>query len=149
MIKRLKWFFLTEHLLLTYFLEKKALFLCYIFFDSMSTGCYILVRSFYKTRLYVCRGWAQLSHELDSFMVRTNWQVSISMWAQVWELWVRSIQRVIGLPRADTEKLIYRINNVDIVEGQINWGTRILPPPQLIGYLNESEYSTSVIFNLT
>ena len=56
---------------------------------------------------------------------------------------------MIDLPRAETEKLIHRLHDVDLVESQGTQGTRILPPPELLGYLDESEDSTSVVLNLT
>ena len=49
----------------------------------------------------------------------------------------------------DTDKPIHILYDVDLVEGQGTQGTQILPPPQLLGYLDESEDSTYVLLNLT
>ena len=43
------------------------------------------------------------------------------------------------MPRADTEKSIEKLYNVDFLEGQGTQGTQRLPPPQLLGYLEKSE----------
>ena len=56
---------------------------------------------------------------------------------------------MLNLPRAETDKPIHRLHDGDLVEGQGTQGTQILPPPQLLGYLDESEDSTYVLFNLT
>ena len=53
------------------------------------------------------------------------------------------------MPRTETDKPIDRLHNMDLLEGQGTWGTQRLPPTQLLGYLDESEDSTPVIFNLT
>ena len=45
-------------------------------------------------------------------------------------------------PRSETDNLKYRLHDVDLVEGQGTQGTQILPHPQLIGYINDSEDST-------
>ena len=44
--------------------------------------------------------------------------------------------------RTETDKPIHILHDVYLVEVQ---GTQILPPPQLLGYLYESEDSTSVL----
>ena len=49
----------------------------------------------------------------------------------------------------DTDKPIHILYDVDLVEGQGTQGTHILTPTQLLGYINESEDSTSLLFNLT
>ena len=53
------------------------------------------------------------------------------------------------MPIVDTDKMTHRLHDMDLVEGQGTQGTQILPPPQLLGYLDESEDSTYVLFNLT
>ena len=53
------------------------------------------------------------------------------------------------MPRAETDKPIHMLHYVDLVELQETQGTYILPPTQLLGYLDESKDSTSALFNLT
>ena len=59
------------------------------------------------------------------------------------------IQGVIDLTRAETDKPIHGLHHMDIVKVQGTHETWILPPPQLLGYLDESEESTSILFNIT
>ena len=42
----------------------------------------------------------------------------------------------------DIDNLTNILHDVDLVEAHGTKGTQILPPPQLLGYLNESEDST-------
>ena len=44
---------------------------------------------------------------------------------------------------SDTEKPIHILHDVDTFEGQGIWVTQILPLPQLLGYIDESEDPTS------
>ena len=53
------------------------------------------------------------------------------------------------MPRAETDKLAHRFHDADIVEGQGTQGTCILPPTQLLIHINDSEDSTSVLFDVT
>ena len=56
---------------------------------------------------------------------------------------------MIDLPRTDIDKPTDKIHDVDLLEDQGTQGTCRLPPPQLLGYLDESEDLNSVLLNLT
>ena len=43
------------------------------------------------------------------------------------------------MPRAETDKPIHRLHDVDLVEVQGTQGTLVLPLPQSVVYINESE----------
>ena len=53
------------------------------------------------------------------------------------------------MTRKETYKPIKIIHGEDLFEGQETQGNQILPPTQLLGYIYESEYSTSVLLNPT
>ena len=51
---------------------------------------------------------------------------------------------------ADIYELTHRLRDVDLVEGQGTQGTRILPPPHSLGYINDPEdLNSSKLTSLT
>ena len=53
------------------------------------------------------------------------------------------------MTREDTEKPIQRLHDVDLVERTGTQGNRILPPAQLLGYIDDLEDSTYALLNIT
>ena len=51
--------------------------------------------------------------------------------------------------REETDKPMNRLYDVDLLEGQGNQGTWILLPPQLLGYIYDSEDSNHVLMNIS